>query len=326
MSLSGNPWTCRCDDLTKRLHTFVMTNGHILKDLNQITCSGSNQPLNKWNPIDFCSTTSNQHLIVVIIILGSLGVLFGLLVIMYYKYQHQIKVWLFAHGILLCWVSEEDIDQDKVYDAFVSYAEGDYGFVVHTLLPELEKSFKICHHARDFIGGEWIADQIYQKVHQSRRTIIVLTEEFLNSIYGIHEFRTAHAQSIADNRARVIILIYGDMPPQEALSMYVQLCPQTPQYKVTVSVRAPKHHNTNLTVTMYVHPNTTVQSKQCLCTHSKNTNAQNNNTQYNNNARNNNIFNNAQNTNYNNAQNNNYNIDQPDRFLRPGTHVDATSG
>uniref|UniRef100_A0A8D9BU64 Protein toll n=1 Tax=Cacopsylla melanoneura TaxID=428564 RepID=A0A8D9BU64_9HEMI len=313
------------------MYTFLLTKEHILKDLKQITCNGSTQPLNTIRKTNFCSTsTVNQHLMVGIIILGSLGILFGLLVIMYYKYQNEIKVWLFTHEMLwlfkLCWVTQEDIDSDKVYDAFLSYTEQDYGFVVHTLLPELEKSFKICHHARDFIGGEWIADQIYQKVHQSRRTIIVLTEEFLNSIYGIHEFRTAHAQSIADNRARVIILIYGDMPPQEALSMYVQLCPQTPQYKVTVSVRAPKHHNTNLTVTMYVHPNTTVQSKQCLCTHSKNTNAQNNNTQYNNNARNNNIFNNAQNTNYNNAQNNNYNIDQPDRFLRPGTHVDATSG
>ncbi|KAL1448931.1 hypothetical protein WDU94_000180 [Cyamophila willieti] len=119
--------------------------------------------------------------------------------------------------MLLCWVSEEDIDSDKAYDAFVSYAQEDYVFVVHTLLPELEKSFKICHHERDFVPGEWIIDQIQEKVDKSRRTIIVLTEPFLNSYWGMYEFRTAHAQAAKDNCARVIILILGDMPPQETM-------------------------------------------------------------------------------------------------------------
>ncbi|KAL1455940.1 hypothetical protein WDU94_000706 [Cyamophila willieti] len=119
--------------------------------------------------------------------------------------------------MLLCCVSLQDIDTDKVYDAFVSYTVQDYEFVVHTLLPELENSFKICHHERDFIGGEWIHNQIQEKVEQSRRTIIVLTEEFLNSYWGMTEFHTAHAQAMRDNCARIIILILGDMPPQEAI-------------------------------------------------------------------------------------------------------------
>uniref|UniRef100_A0A8D8UD47 Protein toll n=1 Tax=Cacopsylla melanoneura TaxID=428564 RepID=A0A8D8UD47_9HEMI len=216
LSLSGNPWACDCDNIT-RLYNFVWTKQFIIKDSKQITCNGEAKPLLEVNRNNLCSSNKHQQIVVTSIIMGSLGILFGLLVLLYYKYQNEIKVWLFAHGLLQWCVSQEDIDTDKVYDAFVSYASEDYGFVVHSLLPELDNSFRICHHERDFIGGEWIHIQIEEKVQQSRRTIIVLTEEFLNSYWGMTEFRVAYAQSLKDNCARIIILILRDMPPQDAI-------------------------------------------------------------------------------------------------------------
>uniref|UniRef100_A0A8D8TJS1 Protein toll n=2 Tax=Cacopsylla melanoneura TaxID=428564 RepID=A0A8D8TJS1_9HEMI len=212
--LSGNKWKCDCN--ITDLHNFLSSyKKEIVKDSKEIMCD--NLRLYEMNKEDFCPL-QNTNIVLVCIVLATLGVLFGLLVTcFYYKYQHEIKVWLFAHQILLCWVSEEDIDSDKVYDAFVSYNEEDFRFVVKTLIPELEKSFRICHHERDFVPGEFITEQIHEKVSQSRRTIIVLTEHFLKSRWCDLEFRTAHAQAMKDNCARVIILIYGDMPPQEAM-------------------------------------------------------------------------------------------------------------
>uniref|UniRef100_A0A8D8XC32 Protein toll n=1 Tax=Cacopsylla melanoneura TaxID=428564 RepID=A0A8D8XC32_9HEMI len=214
--LSGNKWKCDCN--ITDLHNFLSLNKkEIVKDSKEIMCDDLR--LYEMEEEDFCppQNTKYSNIVVVCIVLATLGVLFGLLVACFYKYQHEIKVWLFAHQILLCWVSEEDIDSDKVYDAFVSYNEEDFRFVVKTLIPELEKSFRICHHERDFVPGEFITEQIHEKVSQSRRTIIVLTEHFLKSRWCDLEFRTAHAQAMKDNCARVIILIYGDMPPQEAM-------------------------------------------------------------------------------------------------------------
>uniref|UniRef100_A0A8D8TJI2 Protein toll n=1 Tax=Cacopsylla melanoneura TaxID=428564 RepID=A0A8D8TJI2_9HEMI len=219
--LSGNPWKCDCHITS--LYGIIKPTNDKLKDPEKIICNGSDIPLHSiQSSEEFCpvieDTGNDDFLLIVIIISLVIFIMVGLLTIcLYYKYQHPIRVWLFAHRLLVCCVSEEDMDKDKVYDAFVSYSQEDYGFVVHSLLPELDNSFRICHHERDFIGGEWIHIQIEEKVQQSRRTIIVLTEEFLNSYWGMTEFRVAYAQSLKDNCARIIILILRDMPPQDAI-------------------------------------------------------------------------------------------------------------
>uniref|UniRef100_A0A8D8UVF7 Protein toll n=1 Tax=Cacopsylla melanoneura TaxID=428564 RepID=A0A8D8UVF7_9HEMI len=210
--LSGNPWQCDCG--ITELFTFILDRPDIVKDSNKIMCNGN--PLNGMSTDYFCPTLNPYF--IASITLGSLGVLFGLLVFLYYKFEREIKVWLFAHNWLLCWVSEEDIDHDKEYDAFVCYSEEDYRFVVKTLIPELDKTYKVCHHHRNFIGGSSIADQIYKSVHKSRRTVIVLTEHFVKSYWGMEEFRTAYAQAAKDKCPRIIVIIYKEVPPQESMA------------------------------------------------------------------------------------------------------------
>uniref|UniRef100_A0A8D8LP77 Protein toll n=1 Tax=Cacopsylla melanoneura TaxID=428564 RepID=A0A8D8LP77_9HEMI len=54
--LAGNPWKCGCDNSTERLYKFVLDNEQILKDSGEITCNGSNHPLDTTKPKDFCAT------------------------------------------------------------------------------------------------------------------------------------------------------------------------------------------------------------------------------------------------------------------------------
>lgn len=131
----------------------------------------------------------------------------------YYRYKRTIDAWLYIKGLCpFCNSGQED--EDKIYDAFISYSHIDEDFVTETLLPVLESgpnSFKIAVHFRDFIPGEFICEQVTSTVLNSRRTLIVLSPNFLESVWGKMEFRTAHTQAMNDKQSRVILILYGDI-------------------------------------------------------------------------------------------------------------------
>lgn len=133
---------------------------------------------------------------------------------LYYRYRSEIKIYLFAKNLCLWFIPEDDLDKDKTYDVFVSYAHPDEKFVEEHLLPELEckdNPYKVCIHIRDWVPGQFIAEQVVNSVLDSRRTLVVLSNNFLNSVWGKLEFKTAHTQAIREGRTRVIVVIYGDL-------------------------------------------------------------------------------------------------------------------
>lgn len=114
--------------------------------------------------------------------------------------------------MLLWWVTEEDLDKDKRYDAFLCFSHKDDDFVLQELVPVLERqSYKLCIHYRDWTAGELIINQVSDSVTNSKRTIIVVSRNFMESVWGMVEFRIAHKQSIVDGLARVILILYGDI-------------------------------------------------------------------------------------------------------------------
>ena len=176
-----------------------------------MTCANGDMKLLEVTENELCSVHMS-----VVVILGSTLLLFllGLLVcvILYYKYEHEIKVWLFAHKLFLWFITEEEVDKDKKYDAFISYAYQDERFVVKHIVSELEKyGYKLCIHIRNFMPGDSIQEQIVQSIEESRRTIIILSPSFLKSNWTRMEFRTAHTQGMLEGRTRVIPILYDDV-------------------------------------------------------------------------------------------------------------------
>lgn len=82
------------------------------------------------------------------------------------------------------------------------------------MVPGLESGdpkYRICLHYRDWIPGEYIQNQILQSVEASRRTIVVLSSNFIESVWGQLEFKAAHSQALQDRTNRIIIIVYGEV-------------------------------------------------------------------------------------------------------------------
>ncbi|XP_040887560.1 toll-like receptor 2 type-2 [Toxotes jaculatrix] len=93
------------------------------------------------------------------------------------------------------------------FDAFVSYSERDASWVETFLVPELEepsetdedsanprtpRPLTLCLHKRDFLPGQWIVDNIMSAMERSRRTIFVLSENFVQSDWCRYELDFSH--------------------------------------------------------------------------------------------------------------------------------------
>ncbi|XP_055588252.1 protein toll-like [Uranotaenia lowii] len=214
--MAGNRWQCDCT--TSELVNFVQRNQQRIGDINQLTCEGGTS-FTSVTISDLC----NRDLTVILgwsISLTILFILIAILTIFYYRYNMEIKVWLFKNGLFLWLVTEEELDKDKLYDAFISYSHKDEDFITEQLVPTLEKepmNFKTCLHIRDWTAGEMISTQIIKSVEESRRTIVVLSSNFLESEWGKMEFRTAHINSMKEKRVRVIVIIYDEIGDIESL-------------------------------------------------------------------------------------------------------------
>ncbi|XP_061197974.1 insulin-like growth factor-binding protein complex acid labile subunit [Saccostrea echinata] len=79
-----------------------------------------------------------------------------------------------------------------VYDAYLSYADDDYVWVLHHLLPDIDLGeltpetpfngqFRLYFYDRDSIPGSSMISSISDNIERSKKVIIVLTKEYLSS-------------------------------------------------------------------------------------------------------------------------------------------------
>lgn len=217
LTLHDNPWECDC--YAKDFGSFIRNKFGTMLELREVKCLETNTFVFEMTDVDFCPVYT-ALIIGISVSLCLTGLLISVLGLLYYKYQRQIKVWLYAHQWCLWCVTEEELDKEKLYDAFVSYSHKDHDFVVNELVSKLESDpmpFKLCLHYRDFVPGEWITKNIASSVENSKRTVVVLTPNFLESVWGKMEFRAAHSQALSDGRARVILILHGDIGPTDDL-------------------------------------------------------------------------------------------------------------
>ncbi|KAK9891329.1 hypothetical protein WA026_014572 [Henosepilachna vigintioctopunctata] len=223
-TLCNNSWTCDCD--INDFLNFIRKN--IKKvDAHNIKCEDTGNHLSELTQSDICSNNIVLLLSIFLTVCAICSLSFGVIAF-FYKYKQEIKVWLYARNICATFIDEEHLDEDKIFDIFVSYSHKDGDFVFEQLAPRLEKgphAYKLCLHERDWIPGESIMNNIAYSVMNSRRTLIILSPNFLESVWAKMEFRSAHAEAMRERRNRIILVIKDDVlldELDEELKIYIK--------------------------------------------------------------------------------------------------------
>lgn len=232
--LQENPFSCDCsEDMDKLIELLSSPKsdriGAKCDEQHELSTDGIGV---------FCKI---RKIIWITTVLAVVAVVAVLSLIFYNKHKQLIRVWLYAHNCCLWLVDEDYVDKDKEYDAFISYSHLDAVYA-HSLVTKLEslmledgsQRFKLCVHERDFLGGQDIQrsvsllphyvhsshhfptifiylSQILHSVKMSRRTIIILSANFLQSAWATHEFECAYRRSIAERRNCLIVVKHGDI-------------------------------------------------------------------------------------------------------------------
>ncbi|XP_075696434.1 uncharacterized protein LOC142662229 [Rhinoderma darwinii] len=149
--------------------------------------------------------------------------LFIIIPIIYSKSYWRIKYnyFLFISWLNERWNSKKDLYK---YDAFVSYNTRDEDWVYETMLPMLEKgksskSLRLCLHHRDFTLGRDIVDNIVDSIHNSRKTLCVVSRSYLRSEWCSMEMQLA-SYKLFDEMKDVLVLIFLEDIPKRELSTY----------------------------------------------------------------------------------------------------------
>ncbi|KAK3598112.1 hypothetical protein CHS0354_006070 [Potamilus streckersoni] len=102
----------------------------------------------------------------------------------------------------------DDDRENYQFDAFFSYADNNLRFVKFTLLPKVEtEGLHLCIHHRDFLPGEEIAANIANAIHRSRKTVVLLDDDFLSSYWCMYELNMARMESVYSRKGENIIIL-----------------------------------------------------------------------------------------------------------------------
>lgn len=231
LRLSANPFSCECADYPFR--QWIESHGHVITDVADVICAESSNSLVSLKPFltlgqkQLCPGTIPLAVMYLLPILASLVV--GLtLSAAYLRYKRELKVWLYARGVcrsLQC-IKEDELDEEKLFDVFLSFSSRDADWVHAQLLPGVEAlGFSVCTYERNFKGGFLLQDIIRDAVTCSRRTLLLLTGNFMKSEWCRWEFRLAYQRALGDHINRLVIVLVDEVPADsldEDLQAYVR--------------------------------------------------------------------------------------------------------
>ncbi|XP_063055227.1 toll-like receptor 13 [Engraulis encrasicolus] len=155
---------------------------------------------------------------------SNMVLLFSILPLLYVKLYWKLK---YSYYVFRSWFGEQwrrlrDEEKKYQYDAFISYNSADEEWVLKQLVPNLEgngSSLRLCLHHRDFEPGRYIVDNIVSAVYGSRKTVCVVSRDFLRSEWCSLEIQLA-SHLLFDELRDVLVLVFLEHVSERQISAY----------------------------------------------------------------------------------------------------------
>ncbi|XP_013417880.1 toll-like receptor 7 [Lingula anatina] len=147
----------------------------------------------------------NQWLFLGISLTNIAGVTCGLIAAYIYRWNIKYRLYLVRRRL-----RRQGFITTPPGHVYISYDDGDYHWVVNRLLRHLEEEneLDVIIDERDFIGGASLAEAIVEAVDNSRKTILVLSENFVLNSWCEFEFQ----MSLARGYNTVIPVMFQTVP------------------------------------------------------------------------------------------------------------------
>ena len=224
LDLSSNPFQCTCH--IEELRKWILSDTAIYlprvtyacatpKDLEGQTITAIK--LDCGSKVGFYVSISIPCALVTLALIGLL-----------FKYRWHIKYKL--HLLLRNYRQFPDLEEEFEmiegngpiqYHAYVAYNDDsrqDSAWVLDVLQPNIEEGpepFKLCIKGRDFIGGQPLFETIPKSVEQSRKTILILTPQFLESNWCKMEMEQAQILLLEQERDVLVLVLLESIPERK---------------------------------------------------------------------------------------------------------------
>ncbi|BFY97062.1 hypothetical protein BsWGS_00102 [Bradybaena similaris] len=202
VTLHNNRWTCSCHSLW--LPLWISKHKSSLWMPGNIVCSYLQKPVEDLSEMDLnCNPSSYvDTFLAFCLFMLSLVITVGTVI----SYRSEVIMLLYCKLGLRFGYNFSYGDYFNPYDAFVSYSQQNYRWVVDTLVPQLEnKNYRLCLHYRDFPPGESVIDNLPWAIRLSRCAVLVLSKDFLHREWCIMEVRTTFQRLLLVANRLIII-------------------------------------------------------------------------------------------------------------------------
>ncbi|XP_057654506.1 toll-like receptor 7 [Diorhabda carinulata] len=234
--LSNNQWSCRCKFL-QGLTAWVADNAVKIVDSADMMCYNPDSKPPQRRELDFNSTACSDFyagssvidsMLVsdywpMVVVTLCVVIFLLLAIVLWFIFRDSVRVWLYSrYGVRLCsfraTAAKQYEDRDKLYDGFVCYSPKDEEWVVQALAAELEPKFQLCLHYRDLPHTAYIqhaAPAVLEAAEASRRVIVVLTRNFLQTEWSRFELRQALHEALKGRVFKLVLIEEGPLPEAE---------------------------------------------------------------------------------------------------------------
>ncbi|XP_049446618.1 toll-like receptor 5 [Epinephelus fuscoguttatus] len=219
LSLAANRFHCDCN-LESFLKWLKVTHVNFLSPIDEFRCEFP-AALHKRSLLEYSTNVKPcediQDLKIALFILSALLIIaFILSGIVYARLRGHI--FIIYKKIISRVVKGPKLTTyvDEVqYDAFLCFSNSDYGWVEAALLKKLDNQFSkgnilhCCFEARDFLPGEDHLSNIRDSIWGSRKTVCIVSKEFLKDGWCLEAFSLAQGRMLEEPTSIPIMLVVG---------------------------------------------------------------------------------------------------------------------